>query len=458
MDTLSLYIITWNIAEQLPPAGLNLTELLSLDKKKDHLPDLYVIGLQEAKVDLLTGQWGTVLKSTLRPYDYVEMNCVRLLGIVMYVFARERHITKIRSMETATTATGLLGIIGNKGAATYRMDLYGVSVCLVNCHLAAHDGKLEERINNYNTILASQRFKLNPETSSVFFHDYVFWFGDMNFRLQGTESPAELATAVAEKRLDELWEKDELSRVRASGEAFSELQEERPTFRPTYKHEFGKTHYSNSRRLAWTDRVLFKANTDAYQNVTLDVSQTSYQSVESYVVSDHKPVYAEFNIKVFSHHSDREVTFQAIDTWYLDEENTAVCHLPSDVTPSIWDWVGVYQDNLSNLHEYISYIYLPHVREDRSSHAGSNVTLRFPTTAVRAPGLYRLLYFTRGASSLLGISAPFSAVHRTGDAPSPSGSPSQLMLQADFGFSSRIVLLTGLIVMFSYYFNLQHFL
>lgn len=52
------------------------------------------------------------------------------------------------------------------------------------------------------------------------------------------------------------------------------------------------------RRPAWTDRVLFKANTNAYQGVTLDVKQTSYTSVESYTVSDHKPVYSEFNIKV----------------------------------------------------------------------------------------------------------------------------------------------------------------
>lgn len=40
----SLYLITWNIAEQMPPADLDLTELLSLNKKKDHLPDLYIIG------------------------------------------------------------------------------------------------------------------------------------------------------------------------------------------------------------------------------------------------------------------------------------------------------------------------------------------------------------------------------------------------------------------------------
>lgn len=28
----------------MPPADLDLTELLSLNKKKDHLPDLYIIG------------------------------------------------------------------------------------------------------------------------------------------------------------------------------------------------------------------------------------------------------------------------------------------------------------------------------------------------------------------------------------------------------------------------------
>ena len=50
-------------------------------------------------------------RNALKEYNYVEMNCIRLLGIVMYVYSLEEHITKIRNMETGTTATGLMGII-----------------------------------------------------------------------------------------------------------------------------------------------------------------------------------------------------------------------------------------------------------------------------------------------------------------------------------------------------------
>lgn len=60
---------------------------------------------------------------------------------------------------------------GNKGAVTVRMDVYGVSVCLVNSHLAAHDGHLDERVASYNTIVDSQKFKLNTQTTSIFFHE-----------------------------------------------------------------------------------------------------------------------------------------------------------------------------------------------------------------------------------------------------------------------------------------------
>lgn len=73
---------------------------------------------------------------------------------------------------------------------------------------------------------------------------YVFWFGDLNFRLSGEASPVELSEAAMKGDLDELWKLDELSQVQESGQAFSELHEERPRFLPTYKHEFGKTQFS----------------------------------------------------------------------------------------------------------------------------------------------------------------------------------------------------------------------
>ena len=35
---------------------------------------------------------------------------------------------------------------GNKGGVSVRMDVCGVNVCFVNCHLAAHQQKIAERI------------------------------------------------------------------------------------------------------------------------------------------------------------------------------------------------------------------------------------------------------------------------------------------------------------------------
>lgn len=59
--------------------------------------------------------------------------------------------------------------------------------------------------------------------------------------------------------------------------------------------------------------MLYKANINAYQNLTLDVKQKSYSSVPDYTVSDHKPVYAEFNIKV-------RLCYVFFTLWHLYEE------------------------------------------------------------------------------------------------------------------------------------------
>lgn len=52
------------------------------------------------------------------------------------------------------------------------------------------------------------------------------------------------------------------------------------------------------RRPAWTDRILYRVSPNNYENVTLKVEQKSYQAHSGYVLSDHKPVTAEFVIKV----------------------------------------------------------------------------------------------------------------------------------------------------------------
>ena len=58
--------------------------------------------------------------------------------------------------------------------------------------------------------------------------------------------------------------------ARKDGVAFSELNENLPTFPPTFKYKMGTTSEFDSKRLpAWTDRILFKANSANYENFNL---------------------------------------------------------------------------------------------------------------------------------------------------------------------------------------------
>lgn len=68
---------------------------------------------------------------------------------------------------------------------------------------------------------------------------YIFWIGDLNFRLNGEDlSAAEIDLLVKKKKLKELLERDQLQMVMKERQAFAELNESIITFPPTYKYEF----------------------------------------------------------------------------------------------------------------------------------------------------------------------------------------------------------------------------
>lgn len=182
------------------------------------------------------------------------------------------------------------------------MNLYGASVCLVNSHLAAHDHMLEERISDYQRIKDATKFSVKV-SQSIYEHDYVFWFGDLNFRLyKGEESenlsPEEIREMIHKDQLKDLLKKDQLSIAMCEGRAFSELVERLPQFPPTFKFEPGTSEYDMKRRPAWCDRILYKAKNKILKNCSLQLEQISYKSHPSYKISDHKPVSSEFRIKV----------------------------------------------------------------------------------------------------------------------------------------------------------------
>ncbi|XP_050080449.1 phosphatidylinositol 4,5-bisphosphate 5-phosphatase A-like isoform X1 [Anopheles maculipalpis] len=305
---LRIYIVTWNVSTKFPE-NISLNKLLGLENRPDQdtaLPDFFVIGLQEVNAQpqntlynlFKDDLWTQKFKEVLKERDFVVIKTEQMQGLLLSVFARRKHLLHLRQVETEYTRTGLGGIWGNKGAVSIRLNVYGSSICLVNAHLAAHDHMLEERINDYERIVQEQKFHVKAK-ETIFDHDYVFWFGDLNFRLTGeaTTSADEIRAMVARDELKQLIEKDQLLLVRREGRAFSQLQERLPQFPPTFKFEHGSNDYDMKRRPAWTDRILYAVNENNYRNVRLTVEQTSYKSHPSYSISDHKPVTSEFTLK-----------------------------------------------------------------------------------------------------------------------------------------------------------------
>ncbi|XP_063925586.1 phosphatidylinositol 4,5-bisphosphate 5-phosphatase A-like isoform X2 [Zophobas morio] len=442
MENLKLYLGTYNVGTNNPDARLNTLLGLPDDPKNEkfQLPDLYILSFQEVKAQpqnmlldaLFDDPWTYAIKDLLERYNYVKIKSVRLQGLLLNIYCLRKHLLNIREIESEYTRTGLSGMWGNKGAVSIRLSIYGCSLCFVNSHLSAHDNQLKDRVEDYNSIIKDQEFHV-AETTEIFFHDYVFWMGDLNFRLHEDydATPEEIERLVYKKECPKLFLFDQLRYVMNRGEAFSELVEADPEFPPTFKFEVGTDRYDHKRRPAWCDRILYRVNPHNYENVTLKVDQLSYKHHPCYQLSDHKPVTAEFNIKVdqvFSDYSERIVEFDKIVSWSQDEENTAKYRITQGIPATKDDWIGLFKENFSSLDDYITYEYVSKCStptpEGKSPMKGASskneqkYEITFSELPNRCKGNYCLVYFSQSEDkviSVLGISNAFPVIKEDSD-------------------------------------------
>ncbi|XP_026327445.1 inositol polyphosphate 5-phosphatase K-like isoform X3 [Hyposmocoma kahamanoa] len=431
MDTLRFFLVTWNVATKSPGQDLNsLLDFPSQFNKNKPLPDFYVVALQEVKSQpqnmlmdsLFSDPWTSTFNNILCRQGYISAKSIRLQGILLLVYTQMRHVVHLREIEAQYTKTGLGGMWGNKGAVSIRFNIYGCSVSLVNCHLTAHEHLLADRINDYNTILKQHVYHVT-QTANILYHDYVFWLGDLNFR---TDYPSESSPTseeivaqlqkVEKDKYTNLLKHDQLLAVMESGEAFSEFTEPEIRFPPTYKFNVGTDDYDVKRKPSWTDRILNKVIANNYENITLRADLISYQHIPHYTISDHKPVVAQYNIKVFANYTEKTVEFAPImGVWYIgDADFRTQCTLTPDVEINPNDWIGIYDANFHSLDDYIAYEYLAKVSVPQAPAAEGQprtITLSFPVgSGVRTPGFYRFIYFSQpnnDVRSVLGISEPF---------------------------------------------------
>ncbi|XP_062874404.1 phosphatidylinositol 4,5-bisphosphate 5-phosphatase A [Trichomycterus rosablanca] len=418
-----VHIITWNVGSAVPPD--DITSLLGLNIG-DGNTDMYVIGLQEVnsminkrlKDVLFTDQWSEVCMDTLSRFGYVLVTSQRMQGVLLLVFAKYYHLPFIRGVQTENTRTGLGGIWGNKGGVSARMTVFGHAVCFLNCHLPAHMENTEKRMEDFESILQQQQFE-GQAAMGVLDHDVVFWFGDLNFRIEDLEMQV-VKAAIDNNKLSVLWEKDQLNMAKDSETVLEGFQEGPLKFPPTYKFDVGTNTYDTSgkkRKPAWTDRVLWRlrpmapaghaSKRSSLSGLTSGtrVTQHFYRSHMEYSVSDHKPVSSIFTLQ-FPYRVDVPlVTLIVEDEWTeLADAVVKFKHAPN-YPRSSWDWIGLYRVGFKHHKDYVGYTWAKQEESDylRQEHHVVFVEEELP----KESGDFILGYYSNNMNSVVGVTEPF---------------------------------------------------
>ncbi|VDM53135.1 unnamed protein product [Angiostrongylus costaricensis] len=272
------------------------------------------------------------------PRNYRVVSSTRLIGIFLVLFQSRVSAVKVSQIHAAYIATGismLVNKLGNKGGTAISLRLNDTLVCFVNCHLAAGSGELERRNQDFRfasnaLILKSKDISQLKfvDDLSIYDHDAVFWFGDLNYRLKVEESgwsTEQVRQIASSSEFPVLFKYDQLREQQLIGQVFVGFQEpEFLPFRPTYKYDVGTSTWDSSEKArvpAWCDRILWWTRDPD----TLLKTQR-YESVERIFISDHKPVRASFTIKVRS--IDQEKADQLYDEAIREADRRANELLP----------------------------------------------------------------------------------------------------------------------------------
>lgn len=101
---------------------------------------------------------------------------------MMVIFVKSQHMLNVANLEVVSKPTGIANLIGNKGGLLVSFSILETSFCFISSHLAAKPHNVELRKNNYYDLIKNMRTGFK-ELEAVFQFDYVFWCGDLNFRL-----------------------------------------------------------------------------------------------------------------------------------------------------------------------------------------------------------------------------------------------------------------------------------
>lgn len=124
--------------------------------------------------------------------------------------------------------------------------------------------------------------------------DAIIWLGDYNYRING--SAGAITHAMSRNMYEVLLNNDQLAFEHKVGHIGWGFKEGIIEFAPTYKLTKNEDSYNISERLpGWTDRILYYTAKDIEGKEIL--VQKSYDSNNLLKISDHRPVFSQFELR-----------------------------------------------------------------------------------------------------------------------------------------------------------------
>ncbi|XP_018576609.1 inositol polyphosphate 5-phosphatase E isoform X2 [Anoplophora glabripennis] len=302
----TIFVGTWNMNGHSPPKELND---FVLPVGVEHVPDILSFGTQESSSERY--EWEVSLQETIGP-SHLLFHSASLGTLHLSTFIRRDLIWYVSIPEDASLSVRPGSAFRTKGAVATCFMLFGTSFLFVTAHLTAHQEKVKERVGDVKKIVHSMDLPKvlpckNKSKDVTQNFDYVFWSGDLNFRLS---TPRAKVLEWLSKTNFPLpphlphgyMHHDQLCSVLADGAAFKGFSEAKITFSPTYKYDPGTQNFDTSskqRTPAYTDRILYKQKSTRRLSGQLETPPLRclvYDSVPSITTSDHKPVWGVFKV------------------------------------------------------------------------------------------------------------------------------------------------------------------
>eukprot|EP01064_Diplonema_japonicum_P031414 TRINITY_DN560_c0_g1_i1.p1 TRINITY_DN560_c0_g1~~TRINITY_DN560_c0_g1_i1.p1 ORF type:complete len:1054 (+),score=260.43 TRINITY_DN560_c0_g1_i1:569-3730(+) len=355
---LSVAVCTWNVAEAHAQRVANLEKWLQAKRGAD----IIAVGLQEVDMRAMaiatssTGKadpWLDCLSRHVIPYNFKKLAAQSLVGITLAIYVKLDLFPKIEHLSVKEVKLGTGGFTGNKGALAVSFMAGCKRFMFINSHFVPHQENCEKRNENFHSVLNSLTQHDHSFTSTtsdpcvdlVAFgtsgeanmrggnasletglfgspksgqqatvansilgtRDYLFWFGDLNYRVDS--SYEEVMQAIAHKKVSSILASDQLQRERSAGKAFADFEEAPITFLPTYKYVKGENIYDTSKKggkrrvPAYTDRVLWYSlkspKPDDFLPAKSNIVTPVKYKVYDHTVSDHHPVCCLLKVAVY---------------------------------------------------------------------------------------------------------------------------------------------------------------